>query len=139
MFTDLIYFFIYSVIHIILDVLYLFFTKDKSMQYVARVQNIETKEINIDLKYKWFPSFLAYLIITLGFWVFVIRDIVHGETRTSVIFGKTTLLALCIWGVYNLTNYVFFQNYNIRLVIRDILWGIISLNFIAAVTLLISK
>lgn len=122
-------FILYCAIHVIMDIVYLYITQKSSQQYIARTQNIKVDNIK---KFKIWPAgAFAYLFIILGFWVFVLHDVVKGKEKNKIIiFLKATLLALCIWGTYNLTNYTFFNDYDIMLVIRDTMWGVLSCNCI---------
>lgn len=127
-----IYFIIYSVIHLVIDIFYLKFTKGIYTKHVARIQGKEVE--NLKPFRVWPAGIFAYGIILLSFWVFVLHDIINGlEKRKWVIFIKSTLIALCIWGMYNLTNYISLERYKENIVYMDISWGIISCNVIAFV------
>lgn len=126
----LIYFIFYAVIHTTFDVSYLHFMKKFYAKNLARIQNKDVE--NLKPFRVWPAGAFAYAIILIGFWVFVIHDIINGiERRKWVIFLKSTLLALCIWGMYNLTNYVFLEKYKAKMGYIDTAWGIVSCNIIA--------
>ena len=125
----IVYFIVYVIIHTIFDILYLKFSKPIYSKHLARIQNKEVENLR---KFRVWPAGLfAYGIIALTLWVFVIHDIVNGnEKRKFIIFLKTTLIALAIWGVYNLTNYVFTERYKRTLGYMDTAWGVISCNVV---------
>lgn len=116
-------FFQYAILHLIVDIIYLFIITP----YINRILN-KNKSNDKSLYEKLISGIISYLIIILAFWNFILKDL-HKKSVFSIIF-QTTLLSLCIWGVYNLTNFVFINEYPKKLAIIDISWGILSSNFI---------
>lgn len=107
---------------------------------LATIQNKRVDQLQ-PLSNRFLPfGIFAYIIFIACFWYFVLHDIVltdksGKERRKVVVFWRTTLLSLAIFGMYNLTNYVTLENYTLNYVIRDMSWGFLSMNFVAFVFL----
>lgn len=63
------------------------------------------------------PIKLRYLSAIL---VYLLLAYMLLETRS---YQQAFIYGICIYGIYDLTNYSFFEQYDVRIVIADILWG----------------
>lgn len=132
-------FFFYLAIHMTIEFIYLSMSMPYYKKSLATIQNKRVDQLK-PMNERFFPfGILAYIIFVACFWYFVLHDIVTGkERRKHVVFWRTTLLSLAIFGMYNLTNYVTLENYTVNYVIRDMLWGFLSMNFVAFVCLYVA-
>jgi len=100
--------------------LYLFRTNYK--------QNFATVQSGKDVLYRFFPfGILCYTILAFALWYFVLQP----ATSYHDGFMRATILALVVYGVYNLTNLATFYKFGIALAIQDIVWGILVFNIAA--------
>lgn len=77
----------------------------------------------------WTAAVLVYIIMLLSYYYLVIYNREAISILDGVVYG------LAVYGVYNLTNKVFIDNYPWSLVIMDTVWG----TFIFALITLIYK
>jgi uncharacterized membrane protein len=105
---DILYIFIVSIIFLVLDGTWLYLMRN--------IFGLQIKEVqNSVLKIKIIPSVFTYIIMTLGFYHFIIKE------RKSCIDGL--FLGIFVYGVYELTNYSSLDNWKLQTVIIDTLWG----------------
>lgn len=76
-------------------------------------------------------TILAYLIIIMVLWYFLIRGI--RQKKLEALCLDATMLAIAIFGVYNFTNLATLKNYDPSVALLDILWGIFSLNAVCII------
>lgn len=85
---------------------------------------------------RFFPfAIVCYIILAFSLWFFVLKNSkTYHET-----FINATILAILVYGVYNLTNLTTFYKYKTIIAIVDILWGIIIFNIVGFVYLFMKK
>jgi uncharacterized membrane protein len=127
----IIYFCIFVLIYSVIEFIYLTITHKFYKTHLAKIQNINNENVKIQM----FPyGILTYIILFITIWYFIIHDIFNGNNlKIKNIITKATLFALAIYGVYNLTNAATINKYNIRVIIQDILWGIIAINTVSII------
>lgn len=74
------------------------------------------------------PGILVWILIVLGSYVFVYDHALKSITH-AIIYGA--FYGLVLYGVYELTNYSVLSSWNIKIVLIDLLWGVI-LNMLIA-------
>ena len=99
-------FFLIFIILVILDLIYVNFSKD----YYEREMNIEYKNV------KSIPAILAWIFIGISYYYSVQEPFQNKYLRGGI-------LALGMYGVYNMTNLAVLPNYSNELAIRDMTWG----------------
>lgn len=103
------------------DIIYLTLTHSHNISYFARIQNSE-------LRIRWIPAVLIYLLIPFGIWMFVDLE---NPTRASI---QGAALGATIYGVYDLTNYATLKNWTLKFTVQDILWGTLLCGSAAGLT-----
>lgn len=104
---------------ILLDILWLYFTDDI---YVAAYEPLKA-EFNSTLTPNLvIASLTMYLLGSLAITFFVLPHI-DRHTDYTISFFWGGFLGLIIVGVYNLTNYVIFAEWPLRIAVMDICWG----------------
>jgi len=103
--------FLIMIAFICCDVAFFYFVKDMFNEQVKLVQGAP---ILFDNKLV-VGSVLTYVIITLGFYKFIV-------------LGKKTwvdafLLGFVLYGMYEMTNYALFEKWKMKTAIIDTLWG----------------
>lgn len=136
MWTNLYLFVLYCIIYAIIEFLY--FTRPNTItrykKNFARVQNVSESDVSFKM---WPYGIIAYVILFFVVWYFLIYDIAISCSSPSfrvnvyAVASKATILALAIYGVYNLTNAATLRDYNFDIVILDTLWGIFAINTVA--------
>jgi hypothetical protein len=85
--------------------------------YNNTVKLIQGSEINADGKYHY--AVLAYIVMALVYY-----NLVYDDLDTDNFHKKSIYYSLGIWGVFNLTNIVIFNNYTVEMLFIDTSWGI---------------
>jgi uncharacterized membrane protein len=90
------------------------------------------KEVASLMQLKILPAILFYIIFLLGLIFFVINPN-HGNTLVNV-FMIGALYGLVTYGTYDLTVYATMNIFSLKLVVADILWGMILSGSVATLT-----
>jgi uncharacterized membrane protein len=72
-----------------------------------------------DPKIRIIPAILIYVLIPIAVMVFAVLP--STEIETAALRGA--FLGLCMYGVYDLTNYATLTNYTLEMTITDMAWG----------------
>lgn len=88
-------------------------------------------------RYRVLPAAVTYLVMFFVVYHFVIGPIFRAGSRDAMpsiasVSKDATLLALGVYGVYNLTNRATLKHYTVRVAVQDTLWGVVSMNAVAA-------
>jgi len=97
-----------SIIVLLIDSLFLYSIKDLFRQQIFQVQNS-------DLQINYTGAILCYIFIILSLYWFIIKE---NRSLTDAF-----ILGLCIYGVYEYTNYALLKNWNFKTTLIDTLWG----------------
>ena len=89
-----------------------------------------------DPVYRLGAAALAYVVLFGVVYYFVVRPVFDALTRRTMpslrqVFTTATMLALAIYGMYNLTNLATLKNYGVRVAVQDTVWGVVALNLVA--------
>ena len=115
-------FFIALVFFCIIDVFWIyFFATPMYKQEVASLMQL-----------KILPAILFYIIFLLGLIFFVINPN-HGNTLVNV-FMVGAFYGLVTYGTYDLTVYSTMNIFSLKLVVADILWGMLLSGLVATLT-----
>ncbi|MBN9377932.1 MAG: hypothetical protein BGO14_00420 [Chlamydiales bacterium 38-26] len=103
---------------IILDVIWFNFLGNI---YEAAYEPIKS-EFNTELTSDLLVASLSiYLLIALAIVFFVLPRVNHLDNTQTFFWGG--FLGLLVYGVYDLTNYVIFAKWPLRIALMDICWG----------------
>ena len=91
-----------------------------------------TKEVASLMQLKIPPAILFYIIFLLGLIFFVINPN-HGNSLVNV-FMIGAFYGLVTYGTYDLTVYATMNIFSLKLVVADILWGMILSGSVATLT-----
>jgi uncharacterized membrane protein len=91
-----------------------------------------TKEVESLMQLKIPPAILFYIIFLLGLIFFVINPN-HGNSLVNV-FMIGAFYGLVTYGTYDLTVYATMNIFSLKLVVADILWGMILSGSVATLT-----
>jgi len=91
-----------------LDAIFLNFTKSI---FNKMVKNIQGSDIKINLL--MLP--LVYITVTLQIYYFIIN-------KNASVF-EAFLLGFLTYSIFDLTNYIIFKKYDIKVAILDVIWG----------------
>lgn len=100
--------FLSFLIFILLDSMFIYANSSTFHSQILEVQSSPWKP-------KLLGIFLSYVFLLGGLYYFILKE------RRSVL--DAFLLGLVIYGVYESTNYVAFNNWHLKTVIVDTLWG----------------
>ena len=92
----------------LIDIIYLSFFGKEFLSMVNKIQNSES---NI----KYISALFAYIFIIIVIYKFIIL-----ENKSPL---DAFILGLCIYGIFDTTNYALFNNYSLDVAIKDTLWG----------------
>ena len=90
------------------------------------------QEVAALMQLKITPAILFYIIFLVGLIFFVINPN-HGNTLVNV-FMIGALYGLVTYGTYDLTVYATMNIFSLKLVVADILWGMILSGSVATLT-----
>ena len=93
----------------LIDIIYLSFFGGK--EFLSMVNKIQNSESNI----KYISALFAYIFIIIVIYKFIIL-----ENKSPL---DAFILGLCIYGIFDTTNYALFNNYSLDVAIKDTLWG----------------
>ena len=91
-----------------------------------------TKEVGSLMQLKISPAILFYIIFLLGLIFFVINPN-HSNTLVNV-FMIGAFYGLVTYGTYDLTVYATMNIFSLKLVVADIIWGMILSGSVATLT-----
>ena len=100
-------YFIGLIVYLIFDILWIYLN---SKMYLTNIENIQNKSFKLNV----YAAIITYIIISL-YLIFLIYN------NFSLII--CVLISFFIYSIYNLTNLSTFENYSIKIVIIDTLWG----------------
>ena len=86
-------------------------------RYIDLVKIIQKSKMNV----KIIPALFAYLFMIIGLLNFVLPNIKKGSLQSYFQYGF--LFGVILYGVYNFTCAAVFNNWDITILIQDILWG----------------
>ncbi len=115
-------FFIALVFFCIIDVFWIYFVA--TPMYKQEVASL--------MQLKILPAILFYIIFLLGLIFFVINPN-HGNTLVNV-FMVGAFYGLVTYGTYDLTVYATMNIFSLKLVVADILWGMVLSGLVATLT-----
>jgi uncharacterized membrane protein len=117
-------YFIGLIVYLILDILWIYLN---SKMYLTNIENIQNKSFKLNV----YAAIITYIIISL-YLIFLIYN------NFSLI--NCVLISFFIYSIYNLTNLSTFENYSIKIVIIDTIWGsLVTFLTISIVNLFIKK
>lgn len=96
----------------IIDFIYLTLISSHFKKQILDVQGTE-------MNFRLIPTILCYIALVAAIYIFVINT---NETKENKIF-KAFILGLCIYAVYEMTNYALLDKWDIKTVVIDTLWG----------------
>lgn len=99
----------FSFILLMVDLVYLTLMTGHFKKLVKDIQKSE-------LSLKLVPTFFVYVSIVMAWYLFVERN---SKQKVQDSF----MLGVLMYGMYDLTNYAIFKNWDIKTVVIDTLWG----------------
>ena len=109
---------IFIVLYLIIDLVYITLARPV---YEKAVQQIQGAPMTVPMVY----AVMAYSVIMIGWWVLIaVRITKDTPVWLAAVWGA--VFGLCLYGTFNFTNAAMFQNYRGRVVLQDLLWGVIS-------------
>jgi uncharacterized membrane protein len=113
---DLKLLFIISLIMLIVDGIWLTLMKDF---YGATVKSIQ----NSGISFKMPGAVVAYALIAIGIYYFVLKDEVDKKNNCKTILEKGFMFGLVSYGIFNGTNHAILNNWDCQTSTVDTLWG----------------
>jgi uncharacterized membrane protein len=96
------------IILILLDAVYLYFTKDMFGEMVVRIQRVA-------MQLRLWSGAVVYLFVAFLLYWFILKG------RRPI--WEATLLGLATYGIYDFTNHAILKNYDLKIAIMDTVWG----------------
>lgn len=97
-----------SIIVLLLDSLFLYSIKELFSKQIFQIQNSE-------LQINYTGAIITYVFIILSLYWFIIKE---NRSLTDAF-----ILGICIYGVYEYTNYSLLKNWNFETTLIDTFWG----------------
>lgn len=109
--------------------------KLNSSLYIKMFSSIQNKSISL----RPLQLVLVYIFIIIIFSLYIIPEINENTKEFSVKYlMRAGILGICIYGIYNFTNFTIFDKYNWNIAIIDTIWGGILFTIIAYLVKLFS-
>jgi uncharacterized membrane protein len=96
------------VLFLLLDAVYLYFTKDMFGEMIVRIQRVA-------MQVRWWSGAVVYLFMAALLYWFIIKD--------NRPIWEAALLGLATYGIYDFTNHATLKNYDLKIAIMDTVWG----------------
>lgn len=96
------------IILILLDAVYLYFTKDMFGEMVARIQRVA-------MQLRLWSGAVVYVFLAIALYWFILKN------KRPI--WEAGLLGLATYGVFEFTNYAMLKNYDLSIAIMDTVWG----------------
>ncbi len=93
---------------LLLDSVYLYFTKDMFGEMIVKIQRVA-------MQVRWWSGAVVYAFMTILLYWFIIKD------KRPV--WEATLLGLATYGIYDFTNHAILKNYDLQIAVMDTVWG----------------
>ena len=107
-----------SILALLLDIPYLIYTKDTFMDMIYRVQGGQS------FNFRFIYLIPIYILIGIVIYYYVFSGLkVDKEYNTNELIIRAFLIGVCIYGIYNLTNYTLLTNWDFNFIFQDTLWG----------------
>ena len=101
---------------VILDFIYL---KSSGNIFNSLIKKIQNNNLNLRL----YSACIVYLLIFIMWVVFIYNERHRYTLKENILRGA--LLGLTTYGIYDFTNHAIFDQWNLKIVIMDTLWGAI--------------
>src|SRR5438477_13176099 len=82
-------------------------------------------------------AFIAYILLTIGLCWFVLMPCIKMPYIT--IFLNGLLFGLCVYGVYDCTNYAILKNWPLSFACIDVAWGAMWCGVTSVITIFIMR
>jgi uncharacterized membrane protein len=108
-----------ALILLLLDAIYLYCIRHYFNNQVQKVQGLP-------IQVNYYGAAMCYVILILGLNYFIIRnlhDVSKNQNDEQKQILDAFLLGILIYGVYETTNLAILQNWSMKTVIIDTLWG----------------
>jgi uncharacterized membrane protein len=96
----------------IIDFIYLNLISSYFQQQIRDVQGS-------DSNFRIIPAILCYIALVIVLYMFVINTDASKEDKIL----KAFILGLCVYAVYEMTNYALLDKWRVKTVVIDTLWG----------------
>jgi uncharacterized membrane protein len=120
--------YIFLVLYVIIDIIYITVS---APFYSKTVMNIQGSPIKLKPS-SYVALVLAYIILGFG-WLVIVANTITDKTVLSDVLFIAFMFAISVYGVFNTTLYVLFDNWDIVTALRDTLWGIVCITTISVV------
>ena len=100
---------------LIVDILWI---KSDVIKFTDMIKNIQ----NTPVKVKYTYAMLAYMLMILGLYVYVLPQM-DGTLYTALTKGG--LFGIIVFGIFDMTNMAIFDKYNAKVALLDMLWGML--------------
>lgn len=83
------------------------------------------------------PSVIAvYIVLAIGITYFVIQPNPDASLFQIALIGA--LLGFVVYGVYDFTNYAVIANYSLKMLVVDVIWGMVLCGVVTVIVKMIS-
>ena len=127
---------IFAIVYLVVDLTYVFISKGFYTNVAVRIQGSSFPPS------RFMGAMLAYIALVVGWWFFAANLAnIFSQRLSPFVAGAIAgaLYGFVVYGVFNGTLYVMFDEYKTNVVLRDLLWGIVSASTITAFYAFASK
>lgn len=118
--------FVYAIAHAAMEIPYIY---SYGQEYLDMMRNV-AKDTTAPNNQKLY-AVIAYAIFAIATYVLVFKEILENKKSLSECIMWAMLYAGAVYGVFNFTNLVAFNEYKFDLALRDLLYGVVSIIILA--------
>ena len=116
------------------DIVWLYFVMNRF--FVPQIKHLMSSSghgININ----YFSALLAYVCVSTALTIFVVLPLRQESLIKTFLYGA--FLGLCLYGVYEFTNYATLRHWPLSFLIADLSWGALWCGVVSVISILIIR
>lgn len=110
---------------LVFDALWIMLNLNRYKEMILKIQG-KALQINV------FGVVIAYIFIYI---LLVLSIKLHINKKSSIMdcVKYCGIIGLCVYGIYNFTNYALYKNFSISIAIADTIWGGVLFTLVAMI------
>lgn len=116
---------VFVLLYLVVDVIYVTLSRNAYESVVKRIQNKGFPGMSVS---RLSAAAFAYISLAIG-WMFLVAPVIESEVKSQIdliyvggFYGA--IYALAVYGVFNGTLHVMFEQYDGKIMLRDMIWGL---------------
>lgn len=111
--------FAFVAIYLVVDVLYVLMSRHIYFDVVKKIQKGDETMMTAS---RMIAAVAAYAILGAG-WMILVAPHIESQKTVTTALTYGAMYGFAVYGVFNFTNHVMFQNYGFKIMLQDVVWG----------------